>query len=448
MPGPKMGPRPADFDEAVIRQSPTFLKWMALEFGQKLRYACRDFVKGQGDDEERLMRRIMIARRNNVRDHEALKRARTITNANNQTPPATKKQRRISNGLTDSEVAKEMDVKAVEATRSYKAWMELDPGKEFVYNQRYIKGKENHDWLLKKNIWRRMRYRRENKQLVERAKGNLVAPTAVNTGSVDPGAVDTGVVAAAAAAALIADINGTIGTDATVKCDDTNDDDKILKQPGVSQPITSVQDQPPPPAPLGTTTTPPDGGAPAMAAADVVDHALLASAAASASDANTAGSEDFVNKAVVEAAVAAADSYIKDQESNHPLTVNGTNTDPTNNDNAHTANDNSTISTIAAMTVQNPLALDAAAKLAAANTGEDNDDNEAVAAAAAAAVKTDFVTPDPTVQDNVVVAVDTADNAAVTTNGGDDNGGEGKGEGEGDAEDKGHGNTTDHLREV
>mmetsp|Transcript_10669 Transcript_10669/g.17964 ORF Transcript_10669/g.17964 Transcript_10669/m.17964 type:complete len:80 (+) Transcript_10669:72-311(+) len=48
MPGPKMGPRPADFDEAVIRQSPTFVKWESLENGAKLRYACRDFVKGHG----------------------------------------------------------------------------------------------------------------------------------------------------------------------------------------------------------------------------------------------------------------------------------------------------------------------------------------------------------------------------------------------------------------
>lgn len=58
-----MGPRPPDFDEVVIRQSPTFVKWAGLEFGQKLRYACREFTKGQPEDEERLMRRIMIARR-------------------------------------------------------------------------------------------------------------------------------------------------------------------------------------------------------------------------------------------------------------------------------------------------------------------------------------------------------------------------------------------------
>lgn len=85
MPGPKMGPRPLDFDETIIRQSPTFLKWASLTTGQKLRYACRDFVKGRGDDEERLMRRIMIARRNNIRDHEILKTARSRTRATTTT---------------------------------------------------------------------------------------------------------------------------------------------------------------------------------------------------------------------------------------------------------------------------------------------------------------------------------------------------------------------------
>lgn len=62
MPGPKMGPRPPDFDEIVIKQSPTFAKWTELKEGQRLRYACREFLKGHGDDEERLMRRIMIGK--------------------------------------------------------------------------------------------------------------------------------------------------------------------------------------------------------------------------------------------------------------------------------------------------------------------------------------------------------------------------------------------------
>jgi hypothetical protein len=45
------------------------------------------------------------------------------------------------------------------------------------YNQKYIKGREGHDWLLRKNIWRRMRYRRENKQLVIRHKESSGGPS-------------------------------------------------------------------------------------------------------------------------------------------------------------------------------------------------------------------------------------------------------------------------------
>jgi hypothetical protein len=229
MPGPKMGPRPADFDESIVRQSPTFHKWLSLDVGARLRYACRDFIKGHGDDEERLMRRIMIARRNNLRDHDALKRARavvvvaaaaaaaattsttttvittdgsttsiaedggneanptattsmdtvTVADADVETPntPTTttttdhggkrpKRRKTTPSGLED-QIVQEMDVAAVEATRSYKTWQALEDGKEFVYNQKYVKGKESHDWLLRKNIWRRMRYRRENKKMVE-----------------------------------------------------------------------------------------------------------------------------------------------------------------------------------------------------------------------------------------------------------------------------------------
>ena len=155
--------QPIDFDEELIRQSPTFQRWLQLPEGQKLKYACREFIKGHKDDEERLMRRIMIARRNNIRDHETLKKARKM-----QTRPASRKASAIV--LQDHVVEREMDVQAVQATRSYKRWMNLPDGAEFVYNQRYVKGKEGHDWLLKKNIWRRMRYRRENKRMVERLK--------------------------------------------------------------------------------------------------------------------------------------------------------------------------------------------------------------------------------------------------------------------------------------
>lgn len=202
MPGPKMGARPLDFDEGVVKQSPTYQKWLALEDGQKLRYACRDFIKGHGDDEERLMRRIMIARRNNLRDHEILKRARSVkaqvegglakgrkdaTSDSPQEAPVAKKRRVSSTAysLTDEEIRQEMDEPAVEATRSYKAWLRLEDGKEFTYNQRYCKGKEGHDWLLKKNIWRRMRYRRENKKMVDKLMqdGKPQLPEASNTHS-------------------------------------------------------------------------------------------------------------------------------------------------------------------------------------------------------------------------------------------------------------------------
>jgi hypothetical protein len=212
MPGPRMGPRPADFNEEEIRKSPTFRKWMDIPKGGKLRYACRDFIKGHEDDEERLMRRIMIARRNNVRDHEKLKRARTIASKKQQkrnqddgkeesnsakgadgsknpkdeshtkptaenteqdssamtlAEPPPERKRRYSTVFSDAEVAREMDSPAVEATRSYRAWSKLSNGSKFQYNQTYIKGAEGHDWMLRKNIWRRMRYRRENKKMVE-----------------------------------------------------------------------------------------------------------------------------------------------------------------------------------------------------------------------------------------------------------------------------------------
>jgi len=242
-----MGPRPRDFDEELVRRSPTFRKWEALSPGAKLRYACREFVKGHGEDEERLMRRIMIARRNNVRDHQALKWARRMQssdvakasvsvskaaqNSEEQSslpqrqrdaespaagklepmdnenaakgkeavivhdrdnhagasrretaaivsrtshlmqqelePPPGRRARRQTTLISDETIKEEMDVTAVEATRSYRTWLALPNGAEFLYNQKYIKGHEAHDWLLKKNIWRRMRYRRENKKMVE-----------------------------------------------------------------------------------------------------------------------------------------------------------------------------------------------------------------------------------------------------------------------------------------
>ena len=284
MPGPKMGPRPPDFNEASLKQSPTYIKWSLLQDGEKLRYACREFIKGHEQDDERLLRRIMIARRNNIRDHETLKVARqrvsvdilntatgtmiprsasekkamkavaasaseastnsdihekvepidtsdlmemddTTDTHNIESMPVstvvalpqvdaiatisnntTTRARRPPQTFSDEQIHDEMDVAAVIKTRSYRSWLEVPDGGEFVvrttksgfvgillcyfpsltverkmmnvillsylvyarkqYNQKYIKGRDGQDWLLRKNIWRRMRYRRENKQLV------------------------------------------------------------------------------------------------------------------------------------------------------------------------------------------------------------------------------------------------------------------------------------------
>jgi len=246
-----MGPRPLDFDEGIVRQSPTFIRWSQLKNGERLRYACRDFVKGNGDDDERLMRRIMIARRNNLRDHEALKRARVASlerkrdvdgNEGENETESSNKKRKSASTVSDAQVVEEMDVAAVEATRSYRTWRSLSDGQEFIYNQKYIKGKEKHDWLLRKNIWRRMRYRRENKKMVrDMMSSNADSDNVMNKG---PAAVDS----------TAPDANGV--------------------------------------------------------AAGIVDHALLASAAAAAGEGEHIH-KSAVEKAVVDAAVAAAESYVK-----------------------------------------------------------------------------------------------------------------------------------------
>lgn len=202
--GPRMGKRPQDFDEELVKQAPTFKKWLELEVGESLRYACRYFTKGNGDDEERLMRRIMIARRNNVKEHKMLKTARsamkdriqeiqkrkissqstttatttTSTKENaalvktNDLSTITKRKRALIENcagpavMSDLEVMEEMDVEAVENTPSFQTWRGLMDGIPFTYSQTFIKGKAGHEWLLKKSIWRKMRYRRENKRLV------------------------------------------------------------------------------------------------------------------------------------------------------------------------------------------------------------------------------------------------------------------------------------------
>ena len=370
MPGPKMGARPADFDERIIRMAPTFKKWMALETGQKLRYACRNFTKGNENDEERLMRRIMIARRNNLRDHELLKKARSkvqrhqsqsliqnkeasylnrdhshsqnleqkvgtqsldtdhspsASNFHNSlhsdnlpenitsdmVPEGSKtngkqhqqyysdmnfstlasrkrhynidmrmnspldgndmpscalirKRPKANNGMTDLQVKLEMDEIAVESTRSYKTWLTLPKGSEFTYNQTYIKGKDGHDWLLKKNIWRRMRYRRQNKKILAHLK----------------------------------------------ETDSCNETEETLKAKEQSILNTSVNDHPN-----------------HSISHDQTDSSAINVAAAAV--ASVGAPMDLVNNAVVEAAVAAAASYVKDMPkeettlTNNDACVNG-----------------------------------------------------------------------------------------------------------------------------
>ena len=177
MAGKKLGPRPDDFDEVSIRNSPTFQKWLALSPGKELLYASRSFIRGGVDDEERLMRRIMIRRRVNLREHDCLKLARkevkvaqqTACSSSTAASSSSSSGRESSNQEEDDEEM-EMDIKAVTSTRSYRRWALLPPGTSFVYNHTYIKGKDGQDWLLRKNIWRRMKYRRMNHCKVLKSK--------------------------------------------------------------------------------------------------------------------------------------------------------------------------------------------------------------------------------------------------------------------------------------
>lgn len=372
-----MGPRPTDFDEALIRQSPTFVKWLTLPEGEKLRYACREFVKGQGEDEERLMRRIMIARRNNVKDHQTLKRARhMMANASTSTttttttitlprsttttamdaatataaavaavsttndpsafgsedsenkeqssptsgtslssPPMTKalktessgsRKRRPATIFTDAEIVKEMDVAAVEATRSFRRWKSLQDGEIMTYNQSYVKGQPKHEWQLRKNIWRRMRYRRENKKIVEKLKiedeggtieeggdggGGTTTTTSVETATPSPvksrstrasvAATSAAVAAAAAAAAAAA----VVVVNSSVVLNDTG---VVVHNPLVD----AVADS----AALDAAARLADAGS-------TVDEAAVAAAAAAA--VSDAAAATVVDTAAVEAATAA-----------------------------------------------------------------------------------------------------------------------------------------------
>jgi len=313
-----MGPRPPDFDEELVRRAPTFIRWMKLRPGQKLRYACRDFLKGHGDDEERLMRRIMIARRNNLRDHAILKRARASTEPgaadeqskekviceSTEDPPQPKKKRGNPFAMTDEEVMREMDVPAVEATRSFKAWLELEDGQDFTYNQKYIKGREGHEWLLKKNIWRRMRYRRENKKMVEKMKGN-------------------------------------------------NSEDVLhLKYEVVDETVIPEH-----------SYSSAAAVAAASAATHIVDHALPTNllAGAEVTNMSDAGQDDDLHDAVVEAAVAAAESYVKLARESDTSEMKAV---------AQSPMEHSTHSETSALSVHNPIMSVPATSVAASTLGD------------------------------------------------------------------------------
>jgi hypothetical protein len=391
MPGPKMGPRPVDFDEQLIRQSPTFIKWSQLAIGEKLRYACREFIKGNGDDEERLMRRIMIARRNNIRDHQTLKRARLITSASSSNtseelgggdnpgsdlmqeelvvveddadvpqppsmleqaiallppPPTTRKgktdapttipaiaagpasttapiirKRRPSTLFSDAEVAKEMDVAAVEATRSFQAWKNLKDGEVFVYNQKYIKGQTNHEWLLKKNIWRRMRYRRENKKMVEKLR-YIHSPT-------EPSRIGGGDGASVSSSLASQIIDKTLLSPTTLNHDNITINDHSALGNHIAESVSPENHYQPLPSPVSIPIPP-----------------------------SVASSNDVDITAAVQAAVKVAETYTQSAHYTNAM--------------VHNALDTSA----------NSAALDAAARLAAAASI----DEEAVAAATAATV--------------------------------------------------------------
>ena len=441
MPGPKMGPRPADFDESHIRQSPTYHKWARLGVGEKLRYACREFIKGHGDDEERLMRRIMIARRNNLRDHETLKRARNrqhqrepipqhsetslmikeedtnalvytqdtsatagrlhgstgahidpsstplnVTSATNsgldcngdhliictESTSSNGRKRRPASMFSDAQVATEMDVQAVEATRSYRTWLALPNGSEFLYNQKYIKGRDGHDWLLRKNIWRRMRYRRENKKMVERMKqqsstfnappafqsatvagGSAVAAdqradSASRTSATDKDAADSARTPPSKTAAAAKPRSSQVSA---VDVPENSGEERDLgsisvkQEAGIADTLLSSQA---PAFPESSPTT---------TAAAAANAAAVMAAVAAASSAQTS---DLETAAAVEAACAVAESYAKNTQNVASGAANSSH--PAIRDSLETAT-----------SAANPAALDAAARLAAVTTSPEED---------------------------------------------------------------------------
>jgi hypothetical protein len=225
--------------------------------------------------------------------------------------------------FSDAEVAKEMDVPAVEATRSYRCWLALPEGGEFVYNQKYIKGRDGHDWLLRKNIWRRMRYRRENKKMVEHMRVTTVHPVDSRRLMVASQIVDQ---------TLLTTMNAPTSSSTTILHHHHHHHHE---------------------ATTSTTTT-------STAAAENTSKNTNSIKQDNSNHTTVDDNDNFEVSAAVEAAVAVAESYVKSSPYNthhHSL--------------VHNPLEHATA---------NPAALDAAARLAAATVVDD----DAVAAAAAA----------------------------------------------------------------
>lgn len=284
---------------------------------------------------------ISVEPLSNIKDHEVLKKARTVS----RTPEDAARLRRrphASSAFSDQQVEREMDVAAVEATRSYRTWHALPEGGEFVYNQKYVKGKEGHDWLLRKNIWRRMRYRRENKKLLAKLMN-------------DPGGVLAAASGSGASGQPQPDQNQAPSAAQSVAAADASNAD-----PGGEGPSSKRRKLKKEPTDRGEATA--SGG----------DHSEDSAAAAA-----QAAAEAEADQAAIEAAVAAAESFGK--ATGLVASSPGPSSGSANANNPNAA-------------VQNPLdaaALDAAAKIAATAAvaqmyHRENDDKSAHAAAAAA----------------------------------------------------------------
>lgn len=227
------------------------------------------------------------------------------------------------------------------------------------YNQKYVKGRDGHDWLLKKNIWRRMRYRRENKKLVQCLK--------------------------TAAAAAVGDVGGS--------CDSMSGH-LMVQQHATTEILTSHQ-QPP-----------------SSSLIHAQDHHSLppSSAEAAAAAAVSEETQATLDQAAIEAAVAVAVTFGKEQKTAaaakamanrkqsslideatpSPADDTCIDIDPTKGPSTiHVANPLDAVTAVVSHDPTTQAALDAAAKLAAATANSTDDVVDDSAAAAAAGIMLD-----------------------------------------------------------